>query len=94
MLFSYLLPWSPILLPLIIAVAGLSSMLVHQWLKRGGSVLLPAYTLPFVLAGWALLLVAEPEAQASAPVQANALDALARGRGARSSCWTSRWPGC
>ncbi len=81
LLFSYLLPWSPLLLPLIIAVAGLSSMLVHQWLKRGGSVLLPAYTLPFVLAGWALLLIAEPTAQASGPVQASPLDALARGLG-------------
>ncbi|MDR0279060.1 MAG: urea transporter [Paucimonas sp.] len=80
-LFSYLLPWSPLLLPLIIAAAGLSSMLVHQWLKRGGSVLLPAYTLPFVLAGWALLLVAEPAATANTPVPASALDALARGLG-------------
>lgn len=80
-LFSYLLPWSSLLGPLIIAAAGLSSMLVHQWLKRGGSVLLPAYTLPFVVMGWALLVITEPAAVASAPVAASPLDALARGLG-------------
>ncbi|MCP3751018.1 urea transporter [Pseudomonas sp. SBB6] len=82
LLISYALPWSAILPPLIIAAGGLSSMLVHQWLKRAGPrQLLPAYTAPFVLLGWAALAMAEPASAASTSVEANPLFALARGLG-------------
>lgn len=75
-LFSHVLPWSMILPPLIIAAGGLSSILVHQWLKRGS----PAYTAPFVLLGWGALLLAGPAA-ANLPVEPSPLHALARGLG-------------
>ncbi|HDS1736931.1 urea transporter [Pseudomonas sp. BP8] len=78
-LFSAVLPWSAILPPLIIAAGGLSSILVHQWRKRGGY-LLTVYTAPFVLFGWGALLLAEPSA-VSAPVEAEPVQALARGLG-------------
>lgn len=78
-LFSAVLPWSVILPPLIIAASGLSSILVHQWRKRGDC-LLPAYTAPFVLLGWAALLAAQPSAARTA-VSAEPLQALARGLG-------------
>ncbi|CAG8867992.1 Urea transporter [Pseudomonas fluorescens] len=78
-LISHALPWSALVPPLIIAAGGLTSILVHQWLKRGAT-LLPAYTLPFVLLGWGALLVAEPGV-AGAPVEADPLQALARGLG-------------
>jgi len=79
LLISHALPWSAILPPLIIAAGGLSSILVHQWLKRPGNGL-AAYTAPFVLLGWGVLSLAEPAAS-SAPVEANPLYALARGLG-------------
>lgn len=78
-LFSAVLPWSAILPPLIIAAAGLSSIVTHQWRKRGGKYL-TVYTAPFVLLGWCALLLAEPSASA-APVAAQPLHALARGIG-------------
>ncbi|MBM3108449.1 urea transporter [Pseudomonas arcuscaelestis] len=82
LLLSYALPWSAILPPLIIAAGGLSSMIVHQWLKRASSnLLLPAYTAPFVLIGWAVLLVSESSSAASSPIEHNALYALACGLG-------------
>ncbi|MFJ1339659.1 urea transporter [Pseudomonas caricapapayae] len=82
LLLSYALPWSAILPPLIIAAGGLSSMLVHQWLKRASSnLLLPAYTAPFVLIGWGVLLVSEPGASTSSTIEPNALYALMRGLG-------------
>ncbi|MEN8642170.1 urea transporter [Pseudomonas sichuanensis] len=77
-LISAVLPWSAILPPLIIAAGGLSSMLTHQWRKRGGK-LLVAYTAPFVLLGWAVLVVAEPAA--AVYVEADPLYALLRGVG-------------
>ncbi|MBC3420256.1 urea transporter [Pseudomonas sp. RW3S2] len=58
-LICAVLPWSAILPPLILAAGGLSSILTHQWRKRGGT-LLVAYTAPFVLLGWIILLAAEP----------------------------------
>ncbi|MDF0731846.1 urea transporter [Pseudomonas entomophila] len=78
-LIAAVLPWSAIMAPLIIAAGGLSSIITHHWRKRGGQSL-PAYTAPFVLLGWGLLLLAEPGA-ASAPVEANPLHGLARGLG-------------
>ncbi|MDW2778828.1 urea transporter [Pseudomonas sp. YQ_6] len=77
-LISAVLPWSVILPPLIIAAGGLSSIITHQWRKRGGK-LLVAYTAPFVLLGWGTLLVASPSP--SGFIEADPLDALARGVG-------------
>lgn len=77
------LPWSAMLPPLIIATAGLSSILVHQWLKRSQKTRsLPAYTAPFVLLGWAVLELAQPaSASPVAPPESNALFALVEGLG-------------
>ena len=77
-LISAVLPWSAIMPPLIIAAGGLSSIITHQWRKRGGKLLI-AYTAPFVLLGWVTLLVAEPGA--SVVAEAEPLYALARGVG-------------
>ncbi|MGJ7549837.1 urea transporter [Pseudomonas alloputida] len=77
-LISAVLPWSVILPPLIIAAGGLSSIITHQWRKRGGK-LLVAYTAPFVLLGWVALLFASPAP--SGFVDAEPVYALARGVG-------------
>ncbi|MBH3412098.1 urea transporter [Pseudomonas putida] len=77
-LISAVLPWSVILPPLIIAAGGLSSIITHQWRKRGGK-LLVAYTAPFVLLGWVALLFASPTP--SGFVEAEPAYALARGVG-------------
>ena len=77
-LISAVLPWSVILPPLIIAAGGLSSIITHQWRKRGGK-LLVAYTAPFVLLGWGTLLLAEPSMTGF--VEAEPVYALARGIG-------------
>ncbi|ATP49255.1 urea transporter [Pseudomonas sp. ITEM 17296] len=77
-LISAVLPWSAIMPPLILAAGGLSSIITHQWRKRGGKLLI-AYTAPFVLLGWGTLLLAEP---ATVPyVEADPLYALLRGVG-------------
>ncbi|MFK7667939.1 urea transporter [Pseudomonas lundensis] len=80
LLLSHQLPWSAMLPLLIIASAGLSTMLVHQWLKRAsnGNTLM-AYTAPFVGLGW-LLLSFNPAPPASAwpPPELNGLT-LAQG---------------
>ncbi|MBT2340511.1 MULTISPECIES: urea transporter [Pseudomonas] len=56
LLLSLALPWSALLVPLIIAGGGLSAMLTQQWLKRTRNPrCLPAYTAPFVGLGWWLL---------------------------------------
>ena len=56
LLLSHQMPWSALLPLLIIASAGLSSMLTHQWLKRATHThSLMAYTAPFVALGWLLL---------------------------------------
>ncbi|WP_236237149.1 urea transporter [Pseudomonas faucium] len=71
-LISAVLPWSAIMPPLIIAAGGLSSIITHQWRKRGGKLLI-AYTAPFVLLGWVTLLMAEPSlagASGAAPLSA------------------------
>ncbi len=53
LLFSHWLPLTLTLPLLIIAASGLSSLLVAQWLKHcARPSCLPAYTTPFVLAGW------------------------------------------
>ncbi|MFV3380576.1 urea transporter [Pseudomonas sp. NY15354] len=77
-LIAALLPWSAIVPPLIIAAGGLSSILTHQWRKRGGKLLI-AYTAPFVLLGWGALLLSEP--MPALYTEANPLYALLRGVG-------------
>ena len=71
LLLSHQLEWSALLPLLIIASAGLSTMLVHQWLKRAahGQSLL-AYTAPFVALGWILLHLNNTPAPALNPDQA------------------------
>ncbi|GHS84344.1 transporter [Pseudomonas sp. PAGU 2196] len=77
-LISAVLPWSAIMPPLILAAGGLSSIITHQWRKRGGKLLI-AYTAPFVLLGWGTLLLAAPS---TVPyVEADPLYALLRGVG-------------
>ncbi|MEN4827483.1 urea transporter [Pseudomonas sp. P39-UII1] len=77
-LVSAVLPWSAIMPPLIIAAGGLSSIITHQWRKRGGKLLI-AYTAPFVLLGWGTLLIAAPSTAMFA--EPDPLYALARGVG-------------
>ncbi|AIR90148.1 urea transporter [Pseudomonas cremoricolorata] len=79
-LISAVLPWSAIVPPLIIAAGGLSSIITHQWRKRGGE-LLVAYTAPFVLLGWGVLALVEPGSGGPAVVEANPAHAVARGVG-------------
>lgn len=56
LLLSHQLAWSALLPLLIIASAGFSSLLVHQWLKRITQPYgLMLYTAPFVGLGWLLL---------------------------------------
>lgn len=77
-LISAVLPWSAMVPPLIIAAGGLSSIITHQWRKRGGKLLI-AYTAPFVLLGWVTLLFASPAPNGL--VEADPLHGLARGVG-------------
>ncbi|MHA3738297.1 urea transporter [Pseudomonas sp. Eth.TT006] len=77
LLLSLYLPWSPLLPPLILAAGGLSAMLTQQWLKhvyRSRSI--PAYTSPFVVISWVLLLFAEPSAP-TAHIEMTTLNLLA-----------------
>ncbi|MFP3516622.1 urea transporter [Pseudomonas sp. SIMBA_077] len=56
LLLSHQLAWSALLPLLIIASAGLSTLVVHQWLKRITQPTgLMIYTAPFVGLGWLLL---------------------------------------
>ena len=77
-LISAVLPWSAIMPPLIIAAGGMSSIITHQWRKRGGKLLI-AYTAPFVLLGWGTLMFATPSTASF--VEADTLYAIARGIG-------------
>jgi urea transporter len=61
LLICYRFEWSPLLPLLIIACGGLSAMLMHAWLQRTPRAsCLKAYTAPFVLFSWVLLVFAEP----------------------------------
>jgi len=61
LLFSQWLPLGLTLPLLIIAASGLSSLLLARWLRVcARPSCLPAYTAPFVLAGWALALGISP----------------------------------
>jgi len=60
-LICYRFDWSPLLPLLIIACGGLSAMLMQGWLQRAPRAsCLKAYTAPFVLFSWVLLLFAAP----------------------------------
>ena len=71
LLLSHHLEWSALLPLLIIASAGSSTILVHQWLKRAshGQSLL-AYTAPFVGIGWMLLHLNNTPTPSLSPEQA------------------------
>ena len=61
LLICYRFEWSPLLPPLIIACGGLSAMLMRAWLQRTPKAsCLKAYTAPFVLFSWVLLVFADP----------------------------------
>lgn len=61
LLLSLQFAWSPLLALLIIASAGLSSLLLAPWMWRlRKRQWLPAFTLPFVVLGWLLLWLAQP----------------------------------
>jgi urea transporter len=61
LLIGYRFEWSPLLPLLIIACGGLSAMLMHAWLRRTPRAsCLKAYTAPFVLFSWLLLVFAAP----------------------------------
>jgi urea transporter len=80
LLLSAKLAWSPLLPLLIIASAGLSSLLLRRWLRHNRRhASLPAYTAPFVLLSWLLLALAEPlqlTHNAASPSQLYGLAAL------------------
>lgn len=72
------LAWTPLLPLLVVALAGLSSLMLRPWMRAMRErAWLPAYTLPFVLLGWALPWLAEGLALAPAPAGPQA--ALATG---------------
>jgi urea transporter len=61
LLIGYRFEWSPLLPLLIIACGGLSAMLMHAWLQcTPRASCLKAYTAPFVLFSWLLLMFAAP----------------------------------
>ncbi|HEX8588400.1 urea transporter [Pseudomonas sp.] len=61
LLIGFRFEWSPLVPLLIIACGGLSAMFMHTWLERTPRAsCLNAYTAPFVLFGWFLLLFVEP----------------------------------
>lgn len=70
LLLSHHVPWSAMLPLLIIASAGTSALLTHQWLKRAPG--LAVYTAPFVGIGWILLTLNDPPA--TAPLGATAIN--------------------
>jgi urea transporter len=82
LLISYQLPWSPMVPLLIIACGGFSAMLMDAWLKRTPrATCLQAYTAPFVLISWVLLIVAPPAPAHPGPVPTDLLHALPQGLG-------------
>ncbi|MGQ7958374.1 urea transporter [Pseudomonas sp. SP16.1] len=61
LLLGLKLAWSPLLALLIVASAGLSSLLLAPWMRRMREHgWLPAFTIPFVLLGLALLTLVAP----------------------------------
>ncbi|MGE6792709.1 urea transporter [Pseudomonas guineae] len=91
MLISLQFTWSLLLPLLIIAIAGLSSLLLEPWMRRMRQhQWLPAFTLPFVTLSWLVLWLApalQLQLQQPAPSQLLPLDwlasvlAMARGLG-------------
>lgn len=61
LLLCYTFAWSPLLPLLIIASGGISAMLLNPLLQRSRQrQWLPAYTSPFVVLSWLLLVIASP----------------------------------
>jgi urea transporter len=81
LLIGYRFEWSPLLPLLIIACGGLSAMLMHAWLQRAPRAsCLKAYTAPFVLFSWVLLVFAAPLPNPP-PADATLIQALPAGLG-------------
>jgi urea transporter len=81
LLIVYRFEWSPLLPLLIIACGGLSAMLMHAWLRRTPRAsCLKAYTAPFVLFSWLLLVFAAPLPNPKLP-DATLIEALPTGLG-------------
>ena len=81
LLIGYRFEWSPLLPLLIIACGGLSAMLMHAWLQRAPRAsCLKAYTAPFVLFSWVLLVFAAPLPSPSS-ADATLIQALPAGLG-------------
>lgn len=81
LLIGYRFEWSPLLPLLIIACGGLSAMLMHVWLQRAPRAsCLKAYTAPFVLFSWVLLVFAAPLPSPSS-ADATLIQALPAGLG-------------
>jgi urea transporter len=81
LLISYRFEWSPLLPLLIIACGGLSAMLMHAWLQRAPRAsCLKAYTAPFVLFSWVLLVFTAPLPNPP-PADATLIQALPAGLG-------------
>ncbi|MFJ3485870.1 urea transporter [Pseudomonas sp. NPDC090202] len=80
LLIDYRFDGSPLTPLLVIACGGLSAMLVHAWLQRTPKAsCLKAYTAPFVLFSWVLLMFVEPS---SSPATSHTLlEALPLGLG-------------
>jgi urea transporter len=66
LLLGHWLPADPLQPLLVVLGGGLGAMLVEHWRRRcPRPTCLPAYTLPFVLAGWAVALVVQAPTPAS-----------------------------
>lgn len=80
LLLSLKLPWTPSLALLIIAGAGLSSLLLAPWMRHMREHgWLPAFTFPFVLLGWlllALIAAVEQPGTVAASIQLGELEAM------------------
>lgn len=71
LLLSLKLAWTPLLPLLVITLAGLSTLVLHPWMRAlRERQWLPAYTLPFVLCGWALPWLSTSLDMPPAPAQA------------------------
>jgi urea transporter len=80
LLIGYRFEWSPLMPLLIIACGGLSAMLMHTWLQTAPRAsCLKAYTAPFVLFSWVLLMFAAP--LPNPPSAATLIQALPAGLG-------------
>lgn len=78
LLLGHWLPGHPLQPLLVVLGGGLSAMLVEQWrLRCPRPTCLPAYTLPFVLAGWAFALATDVPATAEVAPESGLLTLVA-----------------